>query len=206
MVVYKVWYYYYVIYFCIPFVQGATVFYWRIWQNLRVAFKALSRQLLSICSDSLLSNYKTIYRPFENGMFNELYCCDANGCPAVWSKCNLGKSIHYWRAVPLALSRKVVFFKMTPAGHPPLFNRIFFIIFLLFLLFNNYPFIPNGMLFFRNLKHLSLCGQSSWPGSGCDQVPRNNSEGFVCDMFLLCCWSLPFIQWKGRQPSPDVIC
>lgn len=98
------------------------------------------------------------------------------------------------------------FFKMTPAGHPPLFNRIFFIIFLLFLLFNNYPFIPNGMLFFRNLKHLSLCGQSSWPGSGCDQVPRNNSEGFVCDMFLLCCWSLPFIQWKGRQPSPDVIC
>lgn len=119
MVVYKVWYYYYVIYFCIPFVQGATVFYWRIWQNLQVACKALSRQLLSICSVALLSNYKTIYRPFENGMFNELYCCDANGCPAVWSKCNLGKSIHYWRAVPLALSRKVVFLKWHLQAIPP---------------------------------------------------------------------------------------
>lgn len=167
-----------------PFVQGATVFYWCIWQNLRVACKALSQQLLSICSDALRPNSKTIYRPFENVMFSELYCCDTNGCPAVWSKCNLGKSIHWLEGCcSFSFTQGCFFFKMTPAGHPSLFNCIFFIIFLLFLLCNNYPFIPNGMLFLRNLKHLSLCGQSSWPGSGCDQCSSAKKQ-----QWRVCLW------------------
>lgn len=97
-------------------IQGVSYFYWRIWPNLRLACKALPRQLQSIWS-TLYSNYKTIYRPSEDVMLYELHRRDAHGCPSLnISNRNWGRAL----AGPfLLLFTRGHFSKWYPKAFPP---------------------------------------------------------------------------------------